>query len=230
MVATRGARAGLDPEQLRYVTRHLQTSQQGLTGAVIGVGVFLAETADLYTLNRATSLVIDVFEAVALVAVFRLVPRYYERRFGCVEPSAPSNKAIAVFFAVMLALLVFGRDLAGFLDPILARASYRLYLLISDPTHQVKPYALLFWIVLVCVSISGRSRRMDRYSTHFQLFGLIASAFVALCPLVRPQVMQSMLWRVLNAGSLGISFIALGLYDHFTLLQLLPKPATEDEL
>jgi hypothetical protein len=35
--------------------------------------------------------------------------------------------------------------------------------------------------------------------------------------------MHSLLWRTLNAGSLGFSFIAWGLYDHFTLVRMMPK-------
>jgi hypothetical protein len=52
---------------------------------------------------------------------------------------------------------------------------------------------------------------------------------VFLFPLQHPAITQLLFWRILSAGWLGISFMAIGLYQHMALVRLLPKKNQEEK-
>ncbi len=40
---------------------------------------------------------------------------------------------------------------------------------------------------------------------------------------------RSWFWKVLNAGGIGLSLMAMGLYDHVVLIRALPKRVAEGD-
>jgi len=70
---------------------------------------------------------------------------------------------------------------------------------------------------------------MDPRGPIFYLAGLAVSAAIAFYPRWNPGVTQSILWRTFNVGSLWLTFIALGIRDHFVLVRALPKNGSDDE-
>jgi hypothetical protein len=71
-------------------------------------------------------------------------------------------------------------------------------------------------------------RTIDPYARYFRPLGLVASLVLALLPLQFPDCKQSLARRTLNVGAPGLTLIVLGVYDHMTLLQLLPKDGDDE--
>jgi hypothetical protein len=57
--------------------------------------------------------------------------------------------------------------------------------------------------------------------------GLLAAISLALFPIPYPGAKRLELWKILNAGGFGLSFIAMGFYEHFVLVRALPKRVEE---
>jgi hypothetical protein len=57
--------------------------------------------------------------------------------------------------------------------------------------------------------------------------GLLAAISVALLPIWDPGVEKLEIWKILNAGGFGLSFIAIGIDEHIVLLRALPKRVAE---
>jgi hypothetical protein len=51
---------------------------------------------------------------------------------------------------------------------------------------------------------------------------LLWTGVLVFLPLREPKVTQQTLWRILNAGWLGVSMVLLGVYNHLTLVHFLP--------
>ena len=94
--------------------------------------------------------------------------------------------------------------------------------MISDPDGQVKLFPVLLWIVSLSTSLLKRSLRIIE-RVYFLCLGTIVFAAITLYPFWHPEATKALLWRTLNAGSFGFSLIALGLYDHISLVRMLPK-------
>jgi ATP/ADP translocase len=157
------------------------------------------------------------------------VPRYYRSRFGSVEPLSPSNRNAVIFLLVLLALGLFGGPLARYLDSVLVpQASNEIHSMISDPDHRTNLLPVVFWIVLLCARLFRRSRFASYLDVSFDLACLLFWAFaLVFYPLRHPDVTRLTFWKVLNVGWFGISMIMAGLYDHLTLVELVPRRARE---
>ncbi len=174
----------------------------------------------LQDINLRTVLFVGGF----IVAV-RYLQRYYRRRFGWVEPRNPTNKQAVIFALVMLVLIIFGRDI----EHSSATASFVQYLQsMFHPAHQVSLIAPVVSMLFLGVSLRRHPQREERYRTDFLLLGTIAWSLVALSPLWWPEVTRLMFWKFLSEEWLGVSLIAVGLYDHMTLVRLLPQRIPQD--
>ena len=213
--------AQVDPRRLKFITERL-AALQGL-GSPIFLGVILLLTSteglwhNLWWLN--------LLNLAFLVLTFRLMPKYYERRFGLVEPKNSTNpmnrrEAIGCLAAILLfvVLLIWGRRLEVWADAIL-----------GGPSGKIQLIALLAWGVGLYRSVREQLEGTDPRGPYFFVVGLAASAAVCFFPKLHPAATQSMLWKTLNAGSWGLTLIAWGLRDHFTLVRLLPKNGSDDE-
>ena len=207
----------LDRQRLKYVAENF-ADLQGLRTVVLGAWLALMSMVNLYEGNwllRGSGLPLAVL-IVALIVWALYIPGYYERRFGRVERQNPLKRcagpflAMAVVFAVLFA---FNR---------------RLHLMISDPTNQVDLWPLSFWIAWMCYEL-WHWKRADPSRICVLFCCMLAAAFIALSPIWHPEARQLMWWKGLNQGSLGIGLIAVGFYDHFTLVRMLPKRDAEDD-
>jgi hypothetical protein len=221
----------VDHERLRYVTR-LLADQPGLNTALLGTFLFLEEILDLvsgwWTLLAGLAMLVG-FKSY-LAASKRWIPEYYQRRFGSVQAARkPWSKWDALFFLAFLMLLLvwifLGQPIAHYLDPVASR----LHKLISDPGREINLWPSLLWAVLFCGSLRGHMSSIERQRLYFMLLGMIGFGSVASYAIWHPEAKQLGLWKILNAGGLGLSLIAMGLYDHIVLVRALPKRVAEGD-
>ena len=77
-------------------------------------------------------------------------------------------------------------------------------------------------VTYTCARVSkNRARRF--YKMYFLASGALAWAFAAFYPMWHPDATHPALCKFLNEGWMGLSFIAWGLYDHLTLVRLMPR-------
>jgi hypothetical protein len=212
------AEAPVDRRRLQFITQGV--SAQGLCATAVGALFLLQSVVEPYRLPW-----LRLFTgAASIAAVFLIIriPRYYEHRFGRVEPRTPSTKQLILLVAMLVALCVL-REPLGLL---VAHAAGRSHALILDPGQRIEVFPFLLWIAMLGVALF-RPREPISERVGFAFCGAVASGFVVFYPLWRPGSTHLIWWRILNSGSLGIFLIALGLYDHFTLVRLLPKRVEE---
>lgn len=203
----------LDPERLRYVTQNFE-SLKGLYWVLIG-GLFFLAQLDLFRW-------IQLLVYLLFFAAFRYVRKYYEQRFGWIEPRPQSNRS-AIVFGVIIVLMLFG----GFFEGIaaVAFASDSLHLLISDPAHRVDLFNLV-WVFVATLFRPGRMWNSSK--AMFVCAGLLIwYVFFVYCPYQYPNVTHFTTWKMLNSGWYSISFMAVGLWNHITLVRLLPHRFVE---
>jgi hypothetical protein len=222
----------VDHERLRYVTR-IYGGQQGLYTALLGVTLLFVELEDAWKAEGLWGF-LDFLVAMAglwfyLAAYQRWIPKYYEKRFGHVEPREPSAKQSAIFVGVIVALLFFGRSFAHRIDPVISSFGDRLHVMISDPAHQINLCPSFFWTGLFVINLGRKLQNIERQNLSFLLCGTLGFSSVVLIAMWHPDARQAGLWRALNAGGIGLSFIVLGLYDHITLVRMLPKRVEEGD-
>lgn len=222
-----GSESGIDRERLRYVTRLLGT-QQGLSTALFGLYLFFADGGDIYggplrgwwpTLARLSAI------AIYAIAVKQWIPRYYQNRFGFVEAQESGGKWFGLLLLAIVVLIFIGQPLGHYLDLIASR----VHTTISDPRGRVDLFAPFLWIALFLGNLRWRLRSWERTQLCFLFIGTVIFSFVAVCPIWLPEVQQAGLWKVLNAGGLGLSLTAMGLYDHIVLVRTLPKGIAEGD-
>jgi hypothetical protein len=202
----------VDPQRLKFITENLAVLQ-GLNFAVV------------WTLPWWANLLSETLQLGLFIVFYRgIMARYYERRFGRVEPKPKSpmtrREGIGCLVNILLVVagLIWGLRLEAWVDATL----------IGDPSGQIRLLALVFWIMWLSKSIR-RDSSMDPRGPFFYLAGLAVSAAIAFYPRWHPGVTQSMLWRTFNIGSLWLTFIAWGLRDHFVLVRALPKNGSDDD-
>lgn len=207
-------------ERLRYITENFQ-SLQGLTWVALGAVFFLTSSEDVSGI--ALPWWLGLLIVPLGIAAFRYIPKYYEQRFGSVEPRYPSNTHAVIFLIVILVLAFCGRSIGRYADSVVPQVSNKIHGMISDPDHRANLSPILFWVVLVFAGPSRRPKDLVRVRLAFDfaclLLWIVVSAFF---PLRHPDVTHLTLWRILDAGWLGISMILVGLYEHLTLLRLVP--------
>ena len=223
----------VDHGRLRYVTS-LLGSQQGLNTALVGTLLFFVNTWEILDWPGWWGLLAWVAGVAGLriycVAFERWVPDYYERRFGTVQPAQkPWSKWGALGFLALVVLLVIGWPVAHYFGPVASSLLGRLHMMISDPARQISLSPSLLWMLLLCRSLRCPMSGIERQRLYFQLVGMVGFASIVSFAIWHPDAKQLVWWKVLNAGGLGLSFIAVGLYDHISLVLLLPKRVEEGD-
>jgi|HubBroStandDraft_4_1064222.scaffolds.fasta_scaffold10708_1 hypothetical protein len=210
----------IDHRRLKFVTENL-AALQGLDTVALGAMLLFLELRDvlkdpwwLYALNLA-----------AVVVIVRQMPsKYYERHFGRVEPKTKSpisrREAVGGFVRILLMIvaLIWGRRIEVWADAVL----------MGDQGGQIRWLASLMWSVGL-LRKTKKDSSADPRGPLFYVFGLATSIAVCFYPKWYPEVMRSLIWKTLNAGSLGLTLIAWGLRDHLLLVHLLPKKGSDDE-
>jgi hypothetical protein len=209
-------------ERLRYVAENFE-SLQGLKSVLIGGGFVLIELPGVVR-PWWLELLFSLLGLGLMLAAFRYIPKYYERRFGSVESRVVPMKPIAaILFLVFVVMAILWPVLARYANPVFAEVSKVAHRMISDRDHRANLLPVLVSFALLCAPVINRShfgrRRMVVFGACLLLFWTGVSAFL---PLRYPEVTQLMLWRILNAAWLGVSLMLLGLYQHLTLVHLLP--------
>jgi len=216
-----------DHERLRYVTR-LLGSPPGLNTALLGALLLLMNSGEtLHWLNGWWGLLAVLAWLALLVGGWRIyladwIPEYYKQRFGSVQAARkPVSKWSALFFLALLVLLL----IAQYFDPVASR----LHLMISDPARQINLWPSILWAVLLCGSLGWHMSSIERQRVYFLLVGTLGFASIVSYAVWHPDAKQLGLWKILNAGGIGLSLIALGLYDYIVLVSALPKRAAEGD-
>jgi hypothetical protein len=220
----------VDRERLTYITRTLG-GQQGVYTVWLGAMLLLPELGGLWKVPGGWLAGLSRFAVLAafIMAYKRWIPRYYRRRFGHVEAQEISARQFVILLSALVALFFFGQPVARYLSPIASSSLDRVHLMISDPGHQVNLGPSFLWVALFFSSLRWRVSRAENQWLCFLLGGTLAFISIALFPIWHPSAGRLVLWRVLNAGGLGLSFIASGLYHHITLLRMLPKRVAEGD-
>jgi amino acid transporter len=202
-----------DRRRLTYIAENF-TALQGLNSVALGAMLVASEIVGLHEskfplLGAGGALLVVM--VLLLVAMIRWIPRYYEKRFGRVEPRRESYPQLVILLGVVaiaaIALVAFNT---------------RIHLVISDPGRQVELLPLILWTLGMFNEVS-RWRRSGWSRMGFLLTCTLAWVLLVLLQVWHPETRQTDWWKILNATSFGLGMIALGLYDHFTLVRLLPK-------
>lgn len=224
--------APVDHERLRYVTR-LLGAQQGLQIALLGTLLFWIEANDIWhrhwTRGWAGGLAWLVGAVLFVRAWQRWIPRYYERRFGHVEAQEMSAKQFVTLLATLVALAFFGHPVSNYFEPMVSKLLGRVHVMISDPSQQVNLFPSFLWMAMFSSSLRWPLRKMERQRQCFELAGLVVFVSIAVLPIWQHDAGKLALWKVLNAGGLGLTFIAMGLYDHIVLVRALPRRLAEGD-
>jgi hypothetical protein len=212
--STAGSR--LDPQRIKYVTENFQ-GLQGLRAVALGVCLASLDISRLYASRwRLLGLVISV---AALVAFLIYVPRYYTWRFGWVRPRRQP-----------LPFDITGRGVAAYV--ILVFVLWVAADVLKHVFHTQASFLMLMqWLGLLCLLLFFTPIRRFRSPVWRAVAAVVMAvmAFFALLPLwFALSASQLALWKLLNAGSLGILLVVVGLCDHIKLTGLLPKRVQED--
>jgi hypothetical protein len=225
--ATTNSELPVDHERLKYVTR-LLSSPPGLNTAILGTIVFLVNVGEiLHSASGWWAALSNLAWLALLVGVLRIyaadrIPEYYKQRFGSVQAARkPVSKWSAVFFLALPILLL----IAQYFEPVASR----LHLMISEPARQVNLWPSVLWAGLLCGSLRWHMSSIERQRLYFLLVGMLGFASIVSYAIWHPAAKQLGLWKILNAGGLGLSLIALGLYDHIVLVRALPKRVVEGD-
>lgn len=220
--------APVDHERLRYTTR-LLGSEPGLNMALLGTFIFFTSVWD-WPSGWSTLLAALVGVAflgggwrIYIAAYERWIPAYYQRRFGSVQAAPkPWSKWDALLFLAFLVLLLIGWPIAHYLLG-------HLHVMISDPLRQINLSPSVLWMGLLCSSLRWHMSRIERQRLYFVLVGMVGFASIVSYAILHPDAKQLGWWKILNAGGIGLSLIALGLYHHISLVFLLPKRLAEGD-
>jgi hypothetical protein len=213
----------VDPKHLRDITETLSTPFKGLSHVVFGAALAAVQTVDLYWGGSLwIGLGVPVIALAALVSSFVYIPKYYAWRFGWVQQKQPPASSMK---AVSLALIfVFAIQGAVWLSADL------LQLFAPTPVNYltlVQSVILFCGILIMAFTPRGRSMLV-----RLTIWGALVAAqgLLAIIPLwVSLGPRQMVLWKALNAGSLGILVMVMGLSDHFAMLRMLPKGAEDKD-
>lgn len=215
-----GGDGPIDHRRLKFVTENL-AALQGLDIVALGAMLFFLELKDV--LKDSWWLFFLTFAACAVV-VRQMPSKYYERHFGRVEQKSkiPTSRREAVAGLVgilfLVVALIWGRRIEVWADAVL----------MGDQSGQIRWLASLMWSAGLLRN-TQKDSPADPRGPFFYICGLATSIGVCLYPKWYPEVMQSLIWKTLNAGCLGLTLIAWGLRDHILLVHLLPKKGSDDE-
>jgi hypothetical protein len=213
----------VDRLQIVNATKIL-ASRKGLYEVAFGCVFFWAGLSGFWPKGWATQLASFALAIAFIGAYKRWIPDYYHRRFGEVKSNEPTARQFGIMLAVLFGLFLFGLLFGNAADSALSKLSIRLHTLISDPEQQIRLAPFFIWITFF---VPGPRRSQPNGPSLFGLCGLISFGSVVLLATLHPEVKQTGLWRVLNEGGFGLTFVALGLYDHITLVLFLPKKIVE---
>jgi hypothetical protein len=215
--------------RLQYVTENF-SALKGLMMAALGAEFLAFRVSDRLGHSWMGFLMLAVGVCVAIIALRRL-PGYYERRFGQVEQQwRPMTRGQAIgglaVLAGVLVFAVFPGPLGRFFRYIWTAINDHLNAMFAGPDHRLNFLPVFSCLVVFVLNISFRhDDRIDLRRASLWLGGTLFWGAIMLFPLHHPDLVDLTWWKVLNDGWFWISMIILGLYDHLTLVWLLPRTA-----
>jgi hypothetical protein len=210
----------LDPERLKHITEYF-AGIQGLNMVATGFLFVTLQVSNFFWKDAGMIIGLLLSGPLALYASFIWIPRYYRRRFGFFrQVPGPNSKPWKywtrrqlIVVVVTLLTLFFGIN--------------EIERLTHPPVSVVGfVFVLLFpWFQLV----DGWSDLRSTLGTVLVTTSAMVLAVLHLLPLwVTLQDRQLVYWNLLTLASLWILFILMGLCDHLSLTQLLPREKAED--
>jgi len=219
------ANPALDSERLKYLTKHFY-QLQGLTPVPFGVVFVASPLVSLYGINWSWhDLTFKVTWTAFVMAAVHYLQKYYRHRFGWIEPppiprtlfSEILNRQEAKLLAGLVLVIIGGEGIDRFLDWITAVVYSRI------PAHLWPFFPVLAWFLYMCFAFRRNPQREELYRMYFVYACALAWTFVALYPIWHRNLLHPLLWEFLNHAWIGLSLIVVGLYNHFTLVRLMPK-------
>lgn len=227
MIRAADSQTNLDPERLRLVTQNLAGLQtfgaRGLGFSAFGALFATMQMSGVYWKDGGWVGLVVLACLGLFVASLIYVPRYYRWRFGWAEPrKAPVPRWL--------------QDLS-FKQVFLAVAAlFLLWVLVDVIAHalpiRIDLMPLVSWLGVLCATLWLRQSIGKSHLSYLLvvLIIVIGIAWITFYPLSHPlDPSQLLLWKTLNAGSLGFGCIILGVYDHMMLVRLMPKRIAEDD-
>jgi len=227
---------GPDQERLRrlhYVTKNFN-DLQGLMTAALGIEFLAFRISDLH-INSWLSFLMSVFGIVVGFIALRRLPEYYERRLGQVEQQlGPMTRGDAIgclgFIVGLFVLVVFSGPLGRFFSFIWTVINDHLNAMFAVTDRRLNFLPIFCWLMVLVMNIPFRHlHRVDLRRTSLWLSGTLVWSAIMLLPLHRPNLVNLTWWKVLDDSWLWISFIIIGVYNHFTLLWLLPRKSEVEQ-
>jgi hypothetical protein len=214
----------LDPERLRNITATLSAPYLGLGAAAFGAAFAAFQMLDVYWHGSHWMGLPVLLLASPFAVWFFYLRKYYASRFGWVQPRQPSaisTKEIGIlggFGGVLLVIWVVANVLQSlvhlpvdlpFLTLMQSVAFLVLFVFLASWSHPRPIFAARFTIWAALVAVQGVIS--------------VLPVWVQLSP------DQWLFWKLLNAGSLGILIVAMGLCNHVAMLRMLPKRVEDDD-
>jgi hypothetical protein len=215
-----GAGMKLDPERLKYITATFAAPQLGLGFAAFGAAYAASQMLDLYWRGSRWSILGVLLLASPFAAWFLYLRKYYASRFGWVQQKLPP---VSPGWEVGLVILF------GLLFTVWLVANMLPSLVVAPVSFLTLMQSLGFLCLIFYSAFTVRGQTMRARLTIWAALAA-AQGLVAVLPLwVSLDPRQMVLWKMLNAGSLGILIMVMGLCNHVAMLRLLPKIAAEDD-
>jgi hypothetical protein len=210
----------LDPERLKRITEYFARIQ-GLYMVAGGCVMVTAQVSNFFWKDTGMTIGLLLSGPLAFFAVIIWIPRYYTRRFGLFRQVPGPNpkpwkywkRRQLVVVIVTLLTLSFGiHEIERLTHPPVDVAGFVFLLLFP-------------WLQLA----DGWSDLRSTLGIVLVTTSAMVLAVLHLLPLwVTFQDRQLVYWKLLTLTSLWILFILMGICDHLSLTQLLPREKAED--
>jgi hypothetical protein len=213
------AGSNLEPGRLRHIIASLTAPEWGLGLAVNGAAYTAYEIIDLYWQRSLwTSLGFWLFLAASVIASM-YIPRYYRSRFGWVQQKLlPVNPARELGLVILVGFLIT----SVFVGMVLQAA-----LQLPDNFIIAVRSAGFLCLIIGC-AFTARGQSMGGRLVIWAAL-VVVQGLIALLPLwVSLGPHQQAVWKLLNAGSLGILVMVVGISNHAAMVRMLPKRVEED--
>lgn len=214
----------LNPEQLRNVAENFIALKGSLGFAAFGAAFAAFQMLDVYWHGSHRMGLAVLLLASPFVVWFFYLRKYYASRFGWVQPKQPSaisTKEVGIVVASLVVLLVVW---------VVANVLQSLVHVPVDSAGLTLLQSAGFLVLFVFMALRTHPRpifvaRLTIWAALAAVQGVISAlpVWVSLSP------DQRLLWKLLNAGSMGILIMVMGLSNHVAMIRMLPKRVVEGD-
>ena len=221
----------VDPDRLRNITENFMASKGSLGFTVFGAALATQQMIDVYWPRSSWMYLVAASLVVAAILFwFIYVPRHDASRFGWVQPkqtSARSTKAVA-----LVVLLLFSTWLAANLLQHFVQVPASSYFSSLTLIQSALFLCLIVYVASRSLVYVASRRRIRSAGVRLTIWAVVVAAqgVIAALPIwVSLGPSQRLVWKLLNAGSMGILIMVMGISNYVAMIRMLPKRVAEDE-